>query len=184
MAYRKAATTAGPECGAVPRISGNEEIARAELRDIAGMLELQAENLFDRGGLLSVAFSRAFFERAIADMPVIVARRNGRVIGYVLSSPLARHVHVPIIEAMRRAYPGSAGAYLYGPICVAEEERGQGLAGRLFAALCKELPQREGILFIRRDNPSSLRAHLKMGMKEVAEFTHEGVAHAVLCYMG
>ena len=162
----------------------NEEIGLATHDDIAGMLELQASNLIDGGGLLSVAFSRAFFENAIVEMPVMVARKNGRVIGYLLSSPLPVHAHAPIIAAMQQAYRASAGAYLYGPICVAEDERGHGLAGRLFAALRKQLPHREGILFIRRDNASSLRAHHKMGMIEVAEFVHEGVAHAVLSYVG
>jgi len=46
------------------------------------------------------------------------------------------------------------------------------------------LPGREGILFIRRDNASSLRAHAKMGLREVAEFTYAGAAHAVLSYSG
>jgi predicted N-acetyltransferase YhbS len=165
-------------------MTANEEIGLAVRQDIEGMLELQARNLIERGGLLSVAFSRELFAKAIADMPTMVARKHGRVIGYVLSSPLAMHAHLPIINAMQRAYQGSAGAYLYGPICVAENERGHGLAGRLFAALRKQLPQREGILFIRRDNASSLRAHLKMGMHEVAEFTHAGAAHAVLSYVG
>jgi len=149
MAHQKATSVAGPEPGVVQPIPGNEEIALAEPHDIDGMLELQAKYLFDRGGLLSVAISRTIFEKAIADMPVIVARRNCCVIGYLRSSPLAVHAHVPIIEAMRRAYPGSADAYLYGPICVA-----------------------------------SLRAHIKMGMRAVGEFTHEGVAHAILSYVG
>jgi L-amino acid N-acyltransferase YncA len=164
--------------------TAEEEIGLAARDDIAGMLELQGKNVIDRGGLLSVAFSREFFETAIAGMPVIVARKDGRVIGYVLSSPLPAHAHLPIIKAMLRSYRGSAGAYLYGPICVEQNERGRGLAGRLFAALRKQLPRREGILFIRRKNASSLGAHAKMGLREVAEFTHEGVAHAVMSYLG
>jgi hypothetical protein len=35
---------------------------------------------------------------------------------------------------------------------------------------------------IRRDNAASLRAHLRMGMQEVGEFTHCDVVHAVLAY--
>jgi predicted N-acetyltransferase YhbS len=164
--------------------SADEEIELATRDDIAGMLELQEENLIDRGGSLSVAFSHEFFAAAIAEMPVIVARKDGHVIGYLLSSPLAAMQRVPIVDAMLRAYKESAGAYLYGPICVAQTERGRGLAGRLFAALREELPGREGILFIRRDNASSLRAHAKMGLSEVAEFSFDGVAHAVLSYVG
>jgi predicted GNAT superfamily acetyltransferase len=79
---------------------------------------------------------------------------------------------------------GAPDAYVYGPVCVAESERGQGLAQAMFAALRARLPGREGILFIRRDNPASLRAHAKMGMTEVAEFVHDGAVHAVLSYIG
>ena len=54
----------------------------------------------------------------------------------------------------------------------------------MFAALRAELPGREGILFIRRDNESSLRAHARMGMREVATFAHGNTDFAVLSYIG
>lgn len=54
----------------------------------------------------------------------------------------------------------------------------------MFAELRQRLPAREGILFIRRDNPASLRAHARMGMREVAGFSHSGAAFAVLSYIG
>ena len=73
-------------------------------------------------------------------------------------------------------------AYISGPICVAESERGHGLATALFAELRERLPERECVAFVRRDNAASLRAHLKMGMKDVASFEHDGVAHAVLAF--
>jgi hypothetical protein len=44
------------------------------------------------------------------------------------------------------------------------------------------LPGREGILFIRRDNPASLRAHAKMGMQEVAGFVFNANDYVVLSY--
>jgi predicted GNAT family acetyltransferase len=66
---------------------------------------------------------------------------------------------------------------------VDEEARGRGLAGAMFTALRARPPGREGVLFIRRDNAASLRAHEKMGMQEVARFTHEGVEMAVLAYV-
>ena len=91
---------------------------------------------------------------------------------------------VPIVAAMLRAYPGSSGAYLYGPICVAESERGHGLALGLFAALRERLRGREGIAFIRRDNAASRQAHAKMGMREVAEYEHDGVPLVVVAYLG
>jgi hypothetical protein len=89
---------------------------------------------------------------------------------------------VPIIQAMLRAYPGPPDAYLYGPICIAGSERGQDLAAALMAALAARLPGRQGITFIRRDNTRSMRAHSKIGMREVAEFTHGDAAIVVVVY--
>ena len=54
----------------------------------------------------------------------------------------------------------------------------------MFSALRQLLPGREGIAFIRRDNAASLRAHRRMGMREVAEFDHDGAAHVVIAYVG
>ena len=39
------------------------------------------------------------------------------------------------------------------------------------------------MLFIRRDNAASLRAHARMGMREVAGFAHGGAGMAVLAYV-
>jgi predicted GNAT family acetyltransferase len=90
---------------------------------------------------------------------------------------------VAVVEAMFAAYP-AADAYVYGPVCVAEPERGKRLAERMFAALRARLPGREGVLFIRRDNAASLRVHARMGMREVGAFLHNGAEHVVLAYVG
>jgi len=158
------------------------EIAVATRDDIVGMLDLQEQNLLDRGGLLSVRLPGTFIENAMDNLPQIVARRDGKIVGYLLAGSRAAHALTPIIRTMFRAYPGSPDAYLYGPICVAESERGHGLATALFVELRKRLPGRECVAFIRRDNAASLRAHLKMGMKDVASFVYDGVAHAILTF--
>jgi L-amino acid N-acyltransferase YncA len=54
----------------------------------------------------------------------------------------------------------------------------------MFAELRARLPDREGVAFIRRDNTTSLLAHKKMGMQEVAEFTHDGLVFVVVAYGG
>jgi L-amino acid N-acyltransferase YncA len=160
------------------------EIAVATRDDVPGILDLQGRNLRSNGGALSVPFSCEWFEAAIADMPIIVARREGRVVGYVVSTPLTAQAHNPIVRAMLRAYPGSPGAYNYGPICVSERERGRGLAVAMFQALRVRLPAREGFTFIRRDNTVSVKVHTKMGMQQVAEFIQDGVAYVVVAYVG
>ena len=156
------------------------EIAVATTGDIDAILDLQEQNLPSHGGTLSVRLPREWFEAAIAAMPVIVARRDGALVGYVVSSSLAANAVVPVVQAMLRAYPAAADAYVYGPVCVEETERGHGLAGAMFAMLRAHLPRREAVTFIRRDNEPSLRAHAKMGMRQLGSFDHDGVAFAAL----
>ena len=105
---------------------GGYEITPATPRDITAILDLQERNLRANGGKRSVRFSREWFEKAILDMPIIVACNEEKVVGYVVSTPLTAQAHDPIIQAMLRAYSGSAGAYNYGPICVAESHRAGG----------------------------------------------------------
>ncbi len=162
----------------------DHDIALAAQHDVAGILDLQQRNLAKRGGGLSVPFARTWFEAAIADGQVIVARRDNSVVGYLVFSNFAAQAHVPLVQAMLAAYPGAPDAYNYGPVCVAESERGRGVAAAMFAAMQARLPGREAVAFIRRDNPVSLTAHIRMGMREVAEFTHGGVDFAVVASSG
>ena len=162
----------------------DHRITIAVREDIPGILDLQERNLRSNGGALSVPFSHEWFEAAIADMPIIVARTGHRVVGYLVSTELTAQAHSPIIQAMLRSFPGSPGAYNYGPVCVSDSERGQGLAAAMFQKLRERLPARQGVTFIRRDNAASLKAHSKMGMQEVAEFNEGGVAYVVVAYDG
>ena len=160
------------------------EIVRAAAGDVDGILDLQARNQPSRGGTLSASLPRERITAMMADLPAIVARRDGRVVGYLLSCSRNTNADVPVLRAMLDAYPGAPDAYVYGPICVDEAERGKGLAAAMFRELRRRLPGREGVLFIGRDNAASLSAHARMGMREVAGFTHGGAAFAVLAYVG
>lgn len=160
------------------------EVLRATETDLAGILELQAANQAGNGGGLSVSLPGPRIVAMMSDMPLIVARRKSRVIGFLMTSTRAIHADMPIIRAMLDAYPGTDTSYLYGPTCVAIQERGKGLAQAMFEELRRLLPGREGILFIRRDNTASFAAHEKMGMREVASFEFNGTEYAVFSYFG
>lgn len=165
---------------AIPAVN----IGRATEADLDGIIELQAANQPERGGMLSANLSRSRVAEMIRERPLIVARRSGRVVAFLMNSTREMNDDVPVIRAMLDAYPGTADAYVYGPICVKEEERGQGLAQAMFTELRRVEPGREGILFIRRGNPASLRAHTKMGMREVAGFVFGGIDYVILSYVG
>ena len=160
------------------------DVGTATEQDVDGILELQAVNQPERGGLLSAELPRSRVTEMMHAMPLIVARRNGRIVAFLMNSPREMNDDVPVIRAMLDAYPGTPDAYVYGPICVSEEERGKGLAQAMLAELRRREPGREGVLFIRRDNPASLRAHAKMGMREVADFVFQGRDYVVLSYVG
>ena len=73
------------------------DIAEATRDDIASILALQEENLPENGGLLSVRLPLQWFEAALAKMPIILARKNGQVVGYLIASALSSQAHLPII---------------------------------------------------------------------------------------
>src|SRR5512143_25984 len=160
------------------------EIGQATEADLDGILALQAANQPDRGGSLSASLPRARIAAMMRELPFIVARRRGQIAGFLMTGTRAMAAEVPIVGAMLAAYPGASNAYVYGPICVAAEERGKGLAQAMFAELRRLAPGREGVLFIRRDNLPSLRAHEQMGMREVASFLYGGSEFAVFSYLG
>jgi RimJ/RimL family protein N-acetyltransferase len=152
--------------------------------DVPGILDLQERNLSEHGGALSVRWSAEWFEHAIADMPIIVARSGGRVVGYLVSTPQSAQYQNPIIQAMLAAYRPSADAYIYGPICVEEEYRKRGVAALMFQHLRARLPCRNGLTFIRGDNIASRAVAANLGMREVGQFEHGGVEYTVMAYIG
>jgi len=166
------------------RASDGIEIGAATEADIDDILALQEANQPERGGTLSARLGRAEIEAMLADLPLLVARRGAAIVGYLLVASPGTVRSVPVVRAMLAAYPGRAGAYVYGPIVVAEAERGRGLAERLFESLRTPLPGREGILFIRADNSASLRAHEKMGVVPRGTFRHNDHDYVVLSYEG
>ena len=158
------------------------EIALATPADIPGILALQEPNLPDNGGSLSVRQSAAWFAHAMAEMPLVIARRDGKVVAYMVTASLAVKTHVPIIQAMLRSFPAPPNCYSYGPVCVADSERGKGVAGLMFAELCAQLPGQAAMTFVRSDNTASMRAHEKMGMRVLGEFDNGGARYTALAY--
>lgn len=160
------------------------EIGKATESDLEEILELQAANQIARGGMLSAELPRSRVQAMMRSMPQVVARRDGRVVGFLMTTTRAMNAELPVVRAMFAAYGGTPDAYVYGPICVAETERGKGLAAAMFSELRGLQPEREGILFIRSDNEASLLAHHRMGMDEVARFELDGINFAVFSYVG
>lgn len=153
--------------------------------DLDGILALQFENQPAQGGTLSGELGREQIVAMMQDMPQVVAISDDQVVGYLLStSKMVYKEHpVPILDARFSAYSGALDSYVYGPICVNKDLRGKGVAQLMFSELIKQVPNREGILFIRKDNIPSLRAHEKMGITKVGSFVFRDTVFDVLAYL-
>ena len=162
-------------------ISMSYKIAFGTPSDIPAILALQESNLPENGGSLSVREAADWFTRASGEKSLVVARRDGKLVGYLLGTSIATKAHVPIIQEMLNTFPTSLDCYLYGPVCVTETERGKGLAGAMFEKLQSHM-RRPAITFVRADNGASLRAHRKMGMQDVGPFTNEGVSFVAFAF--
>ena len=88
----------------VSRLAGLDGISLATPEDIPGIVALQEANLPQNGGSLSVRQSADWFLRTMLEMPLVMARRDGKVVGYVVSSSLGAQSHVPIVQAMLGAF--------------------------------------------------------------------------------
>ncbi|WP_273823290.1 MULTISPECIES: GNAT family N-acetyltransferase [Pseudomonas] len=153
----------------------------ATAADIEGITQLLQANSPSRGGSLTGEFPlEKVRQMALGNAPVVVACRDDQVVGVLFSAAKDTQPAPPSIQAMLAAWPGSPDAYVYGPACIAATERGQGLLAQLYAQLQRHYRGREAILFIRRDNEASRRAHARLGMHEVAGFTLDGDEYAVL----
>ena len=159
-------------------------VSVATPQDIPDILALQSENQLSSGGTLSAEFPAQWFENVMKDMPIVIARRRGQLVGYLVSSSQGATRHLVLNQAKYRAYPAGPEAYNSGPLCIAASERGRGLALRLFDAQRSLLRGREGVAFIRRDNTASRAVHAKYGFREVAEFSHAGIDYLVASYRG
>ena len=97
---------------------------------------------------------------------IVVATQGSRLIGVLFTSEKAQASAPPIL-AMLKAWAGRDDAYIYGTVCVDRHARGTGVLEALHGEVVTRLPGREAILFVNGLNDCSLRAHIKLGFKDV-----------------
>ena len=156
------------------------EIRQAKIEDAVGVSSLLMANSSERGGALYGDWSIGVVTKWISSGALIAVAIDGsKLLGALLTSEKAQASAAPVV-AMLRAWPGTADAYVYGPVCVDKAARGHGVLEKLFAYVAARLPGREAILFIKANNTRSLQAHARLGMRQVANFELGGEAFIVL----
>lgn len=152
----------------------------ATVDDAERISALLMANSLDRGGTLYGDWSVAVVTACIAAGQLIIVAVDGPLLCGVLFTSEKAGASAPPVMAMLRAWPGAADAYVYGPVCINEAARGQGVLEALCAELAARRPGREAVLFIKATNQRSLRAHVRLGMTPVAGFTLDGDLFEVL----
>lgn len=156
------------------------EIRQAKIEDAVRVSSLLMTNSSERGGALYGDWSIGVVTKWITGEALIAFAIDGsKLLGVLFTSEKAQASAEPVVK-MLRAWPGTADAYVYGPVCIEEAARGQGVLESLFEYVAARLPGREAILFIKANNIRSLQAHARLGMRQVANFELGGEIFVVL----
>ena len=156
------------------------EIRQARIEDAVRVSSLLMTNSSERGGALFGDWSIGVVTKWITSGALIAVATDGsKLLGVLFTSEKARASAAPVV-AMLRAWPGTVDAYVYGPVCIDEAARGQGVLEKLLAYVAARLPGREAILVIKANNTRSLQAHVRLGMRQVANFELGGETFVVL----
>lgn len=157
---------------------------RAIVDDAEAISALLMANGAEQGGALYGDWSIGVVTGWIKSGALIVVATQGSRLTGVLFTSEKSQASAPPVLAMLKAWPGRDDAYVYGPVCVDRHARGLGVLEALYREVAARLPGREAILFINSLNGRSLRAHVKLGFKDVSNFRHEGQEYLVFSSTG
>ncbi|MDC7223360.1 MAG: hypothetical protein PQJ60_06430 [Spirochaetales bacterium] len=167
-----------------------------EVLKIHGKCHIDSVSDEDReDGFVTTLLDEALFLELIEkERGLVVAREQGRVVGFVMSAsweycskwPMFRHLIGMLgdieFEGQRLSTENS---YEYGPVCIDKEFRGAGVLQGLFECARKEMEKRYPFMltFISPKNPRSLRAHRdKLKLESVLDFEYGGKDYIALAY--
>lgn len=191
--------TAKPAMIAAPVLSKPESspitYRRAEENDYENILALQQENFRSglteedkQNGFLSAKFTKEQFMAMNEDLGVIAAIKGKKLVGYVCGAsfdyckqfPLLKETIDDISTHQRKVgdmLMTSENTFFYGPVCIAREERGQGILEGLFNTLKKiaidhAKHYNNCAFFMSPDNIRSSNAHQKrLGVRNIGSFS-------------
>src|SRR3984885_3012204 len=156
------------------------ETRPATIEDAEPISALLTTNAPDRGGALYGDWPIGVVTKWIeGGTPVVVAIDGPKLLGVLFTSEKAQASTPPVV-AMLKAWPGSADAYVYGPVCVDQAARGLGALEAMYEHAAALLPGRESVLFITTTKTRSRKPYVRPAMLQVANFTLGAQAFIVL----
>jgi hypothetical protein len=173
---------------------------KATPADFEGILLLQHQNLLTTlqgedlsQGFLSMEFTREQLHKVNSELGIFVAIQDKTVIGYLMAETAEFAVGSPLISNMLKRLKNvvfdditfSCCFFVYGPVCIDRQSRGQGILEGLFGIMKETLSADYdvGIAFVSQKNPRSLQAHTtKLGMRVIDEFEFGGERYHTLVF--
>ena len=167
-------------------------------QDFPKMVQLHNQNLLNNltpseqaSGFLSASFSEEQFQAMDQDLCVVVCTDSDKLCGYACAGSIQYNQNIPLVAAMIARFPeisyqgrplSSYHPFIYGPVCIDREYRGQGLLPKLIETLLSALPPGFDALttLISKDNQRSIHAHQKLGIEKIGEFEFNGQSFLIL----
>jgi hypothetical protein len=165
-----------------------------EHSELEGIKKLQQENLKTllseeeavKEGFVTAEYTLEFLEKMHLEKPSVIAKDGEDILGYALASVNAiRDDHALLADLFniidKTPYKGrllkDSRYVVIGQLCVAKNYRGLGLVKQMYLHF-KKLYSSEFdycITDVAKDNPRSLKAHLKSGFTIIKELQYDGV---------
>jgi hypothetical protein len=177
------------------------EFRRAVPADFSAILTLQSSNFIghlrpeERGkGFLSAELTRDQLAEIGQDLALLVACRDGLILGYLCATTCDYGRRIPVVAAMLNTFGhvsfnskplSSYNSFVYGPGCIDRPARGRGILLGLFRRLLTEVEHAYeiGVALVAKDNRRSLEAHVnKLGMAAVGEFQFHDHGYVTLAF--
>jgi hypothetical protein len=176
-------------------------IKQATPADYPGILKLQSANQPEqlneeekKQGFVVSNFTAEALDAMNKALGILVAVSDDEVAGFVCMAPTEPLPGHPVIQAMFTTFPqqqfnGKAlsqqRVFIYGPVCIDKNRRGQGILKKLFAGV-KDFVQSHydvGVAFINDDNPHSLSAHVQgLKMTALTPFDCDGQRYQLVAF--
>ena len=128
------------------------------------------------------------------DLGILVATDKNTIMGFVCLHRINHEPLPPIVHAMLDKLPEArfrgkplepSKVFLYGPVCLGIEYRGQGILRKLLVTVKQRMAAEFsiGLAFIDDANPHSLDAHVKgLGMEAILPFTFHGAGFQMVAF--
>jgi ribosomal protein S18 acetylase RimI-like enzyme len=162
------------------------------IEELQGILELQAKNIEEnltqseigQEGFVTLKHDIEFLELMNSYERQIIAVFEGKVIGYALIMVQELRDTIPILVPMFQKLDSmtfksqrisDAKYYVMGQVCIDIEFRGKGIFAKLYEKHHTDLAHKYDycITEVAHRNPRSIRAHEKVGFKEIHSFSDE-----------